>query len=81
MARANLRDTKVRAALETVAVEQAVVHDAIPFISLRITQAIQRTGLTSLLEPALDELEQISKAMDTAQAQVSSALSALTEKE
>lgn len=81
MARANLRDTLVRAALESIAAELAVVKEASLIVHLRADQAIQRTGLSALLDPALNELEQISRSVMTAQAQVRSALAALTKKE
>lgn len=81
MARANLRDTRIRAALETVAVELALVWDASPITRLRIDQAARRTGFRSLLDPALHELDQVNQSMVTAQAQVSAALAVLAEKE
>jgi len=81
MARANLRDTQIRAALETIAVELAIVKDAGPIIRLRVDQAAQRTGLSSLLDPVVHELDQIGLSIGTAQAQVNAALAALTEKD
>ena len=81
MARANLRDTQIRSSLETIAVELAIVNDASPIIRLRINQAAQRTGLTSLLDPAVHELDQIGLSIGTARAQVNAALAVLTEKD
>lgn len=80
MARANLRDTQVRAALEGIAVELAIVQDISPVTRLRMMQAMQRTGLVGLVSPALDELDDISNAVQEAQTQVSVALSKLIEK-
>ncbi len=81
MARANLRDTQVRTALETIAAELAVIKDTSPITRLRMVQAMQRTGLVGLVSPALDELDQINHSVLTAQAQVRSALAALVEKD
>jgi hypothetical protein len=80
MARANQRDTQVRAALEGIAAELAVVQDTEPITRLRVVQAKQRSGLASLLEPALEELDQIGSAVATAQVQVCAALAVLAEK-
>jgi hypothetical protein len=81
MARANGRDTQIRAALETIAAELAVMKDAGLIARLRVDQAIQRSGLAALLEPALDEQDRIARSVTTAQAQVNSALAILTKKE
>jgi hypothetical protein len=79
MARANLRDTQVRAALEGIAVELAMIRDTSPITRLRMVQAMQRTGLVGLMSPALEELDDMSKAVREAQAQVSTALAKLLE--
>lgn len=81
MARANLRDTHVRAALETIAAELAAIREISPITRLRMMQAMQRTGLVGLVSPALDELDYMSMAVREAQAQVSMALAALVEKD
>ena len=81
MARADLRDTAIRRALETIAGELAIVTDACPVAKLRIEQACHRTGLTSLLAPAANELDDIAQAITVAQVQVRGALAVLTEKQ
>ena len=80
MARANLRDTQVRAALEGIAAELAMVYETGPITRLRVMQAMQRTGLVTLMSPALDELDDMSKAIREAQTQVATALEKLMEK-
>jgi hypothetical protein len=77
MARADLRDTRIRAALEGVAAELAVVCNTSPLTRLRISQALQRTGLVSLLDPALDEIDEITHAVESARVQVGMALEAM----
>ena len=81
MARANLRDTQVRAALEGVAAELAVIRDTGPITRLRIVQVMQRTGLIGLMSPALEEIDEIGKSVKEAQAQVSMALAKLIDKD
>jgi hypothetical protein len=81
MARANLRDTRVRAALEGIAAELAVIKDTSPITRLRMMQAMQRTGLVGLMSPALDELDDMSRAVQEAQTQVSLALAVLIDKD
>lgn len=81
MARANMRDTQIRAALEGIAAELAMVRDTSPITRLRMMQAMQRTGLVGLVSPALDELDEMSRAVREAQVQVSVALARLTEKD
>jgi len=80
MARANLRDTHVRAALEGIAIELAIVQDISPITRLRMQQAMQRSGLVGLMSPALDELDDICHAVQEAQFQVNTALAKLIEK-
>jgi len=79
MARADLRDTQLRAALEGIAIELAVIRDTSPITRLRMVQAMQRTGLVGLMSPALEELDGMDKAVQEAQAQVSVALAKLLE--
>jgi hypothetical protein len=81
MARANKRDTQLRAALEGIAAELAMVRDVNLITHLRVMQAMQRTGLIGLMSPALDELDEMSMAIREAQAQVSAALATLKEKD
>jgi hypothetical protein len=49
------------------------------FVRLRVTQAQQRTGLDELLSPALEDLDDIRRSAQSAQDQVSAALSKLLE--
>jgi hypothetical protein len=64
MARLNKDATEIRTALETIRTELAVIRTALPMTSLRITQAKQRTGLTGLLSPALDEIATVTQSVD-----------------
>ncbi len=80
MARADLRDTAIRAALETISAELAVVRRTMSITRLRVQQAQDRTGLAGLLSPALDELDDVDQSMSTIGQQVSAALARLTEK-
>lgn len=77
MARGNLRDTQIRAALETVAVELAVVRNAYPLVRLRMVQAVERSGLGALLVPAIDDLDGVDHAAEAAQDHVCLALRSL----
>jgi hypothetical protein len=79
MTRANKRVTELRAQLETIAVHVAVIRSAMPVTRLRVEQARQRTGLTGLLSPALDELDGICQAVDAIGEQVTSTLAKLME--
>ena len=81
MARANLRDTQIRAALEGIAIELAIIQDTSPVTRLRMEQAMQRTGLIGLMLPALDELDDICKSVREAQSQVNKALTKLIDKD
>lgn len=79
MPRANKKDTELRARLETIAVQLAVIRSAMPVTRLRLEQARQRTGLTGLLSPALDELDSMRQAVDAIGEQVVSTLAKLVE--
>lgn len=80
MTRANLRDTEIRSALETICAELAVIRGAMPITRLRVRQARERSGLTALLSPALDELDNVDQSVDVIGKQVTSALAKLLEK-
>lgn len=80
MTRANKRITELRAAIETIGAQVAVIRSAMPVTRLRVEQARQRTGLTSLLSPALDELDGMCQAVDAIGEQVTSTLAKLMER-
>jgi hypothetical protein len=79
MPRANKDLTELRAAFETIAAQVAVIRNAMPVTILRVQQARQRTGLTSLLSPALDELDGMCQAVDAIGEQVTATLAELLE--
>jgi hypothetical protein len=79
MTRRDLRDTEIRAALETICTELAVIRKAVPVTRLRVIQAQERTGLTGLLSPALAELDDVSDCVSTIGEQVTAALAKLLE--
>ena len=80
MPRGDLRETAIRAALETIAAEVAFIQDVGLVTRLRVEQARQRTGLTGLLSPALDELDDVNQAVSMIGQQVTSVLAKLTER-
>jgi len=57
-----------RATAENAAACLAEAKTILPITRLRITQTMQRTGLTAILQPALDELAAIERAIQQAQA-------------
>jgi hypothetical protein len=71
---------KVRADLEGATLALVDVEEVLPDIVLRIEQAIRRSGLTSLLEPALHDLSRIDRAVRDAKSQVNTATVRLLEK-
>ena len=79
MSRANKRDTEIRAALETICGELAVIRRVMPVTRLRMEQARDRTGLTDLICPALDEMGDLSRCVRVIGEQVSAALTRLKE--
>ena len=79
MPRGDAQETAIRAALETIATEVAFIQDLWLVTRLRVEQARQRTGLTGLLSPALDELDDVNQAVTTIGQQVTSALDRLLE--
>jgi hypothetical protein len=72
MSRANKRDTAIRASLETIGAELAVIRKVVPVTKLRVEQARVRTGLHALLRPAADELDVVADSL----AQIGDAVSA-----
>jgi hypothetical protein len=79
MSRANKRDTQIRAALETIGAEIAVLRSTAQLTRLRVQQARERTGLDSLLCPALDEIDEIRMAVVVIDQQVGVALAELAQ--
>lgn len=79
MTRKNKDITALRTAIETIAAQVAVIRSAMPVTRLRVEQARQRTGLTGLLSPALDELDGMRQAVDAIGEQVTSTLAKLME--
>lgn len=70
---------KVRADLEGVLVTLADIEECVPVVELRINQAVRRTGLDTLLIPALDDLKRMVRDVVDARSQVQSALDRLME--
>ena len=70
---------KIRAELEGVLVTLADLEECVPYVQLRISQAIRRTGMSDLLVPALDELKRVIKDVTDAKTQVLSAVERLME--
>ena len=79
MSRANKRDTEIRTALETICGELAAIRRSMPITRLRMEQARDRTGLTALLCPALDEIDDVSRSLTVIGEQVKAALAKLQE--
>ncbi len=70
---------KLRADLEAVLLTLADMDECAPLLELRISQAIRRTGLGSLLSPALDDLQRMVNDVVDARSQVQSAINRLME--
>ena len=79
MSRADKRDTAIRAMLETIGCELAIIRRAVPITRLRIEQARERTGLAGLLCPALDEIDDVGRSAGVIGDQVAAALAKLKE--
>ena len=77
MSRANKRDTELRAMLEGIGSELAVIRTNLPITRLRVQQARVRAGLDGLLNPALDEMDEVGKAVTEIGRQVTAALDRL----
>jgi|CXWL01.1.fsa_nt_gi hypothetical protein len=77
MSRANKRDTEIRAALETIGAELAVIKHTVPLTQVRIQQARDRTGLDALLSPAQVEMDEVVKCVSEIGHQVRVALERL----
>lgn len=57
-------DQEIRAVLESVLAEIAVMRRVMPVHELRIARAKQRTGWDNLLGPALDEVNTLNEGID-----------------
>lgn len=79
MARPSKTDTQIRTHLETIMLEVVKINLNVPVVALRVSQAKERTGLTGLLSPALDDLDGVADAMSMIGEQVAAALSLLRE--
>jgi hypothetical protein len=71
---------KVRAELEGATLALIDVEEVLPELVLRIEQAIRRTGLTSLLGPALQRCTRITTSVSDAKRQINIATVKLLEK-
>ena len=80
MARKAKGTGKVRAELEGATLALVDVEEVLPEVVLRIEQAIRRSGLTSLLDPALQDMARIARSVRDAKSQVNTATVRLLEK-
>ena len=69
--------SELRARLESISAELAVMRRVMPVHELRIHQVMDRTGLDGLLVPALEEVSTINEGIDAIAQQVSAALTQL----
>lgn len=79
MPRKGVQVRKVRAELDGVTLALVDWQEAERFVRLRIEQAIRRAGLGDLLEPALNDLDRMGRAVREAKAQVNAAVDRLVE--
>lgn len=77
MSRANKRDTEIRAMLETIGIEAAMVSRMLPVTRVRVEQG--SVSLPGLLVPAKDEIDGYAKSMSVIRDQVTAALAKLKE--
>lgn len=73
-----VNEQRVRALLESVLAELAVIQRVMPVHELRILQVKERTGWDSLLDPALDEVATVNAGMETIGDQVRAELQAMS---
>lgn len=73
-----IREQEVRALLESVLAEVAVMQRVMPVHELRILQVKERTGWNGLLDPALDEVRTVNAGLDTISEQVRAELQAMS---
>jgi hypothetical protein len=74
MSRANKRDTELRAVLETIGAELAILRRTMPVTQLRIQQARKRADMDDLLSPAIEEIDMGTKSIIEIGKQVSAGL-------
>jgi hypothetical protein len=74
MSRSDARDSRIRAALETIGEELVVADTCRRMIALRIEQARERSGLNALLLPAIDEVDALVECLAQIEAQTQSAM-------
>lgn len=67
---ANKQKAAHRASLETISVSVAVIKDLVALIELRVKQVRDRTGLSDLLSPALDEITEVTECLSEIAKQV-----------
>lgn len=72
---------KIRADLEAATLALVDIEEVAPFIRKRIEQAVRRAGLDKLLGPALEDLDRMCSATESAKAQVNAALGKLVERQ
>lgn len=73
-----IREVQVRALLESVLAELAVMQRVMPVHELRILQVKERTGWDGLLDPALDEVRTVNAGLDAIGEQVRAELQAMS---
>lgn len=73
-----IREQQVRALLESVLAELAVMQRVMPVHELRILQVKERTGWDGLLDPALDEVRTVNAGLDAIGDQVRAELQAMS---
>lgn len=73
------RDQQVRELLESILAELAIVKRVMPVHELRINQVKDRTGLDSLLAPALDEVRTVNAGIETIGSRVRAELQAMSQ--
>lgn len=74
-----IQPRRVRAELDGVMLALVDWQEVEPFVRLRIEQAIRRSGLRDLLEPALKDLDRMCQAVDEAKRQVAAAYDRLVD--
>lgn len=77
MSRANKRDTEIRALLETIALEAAMVNRMILVTRKRMEQASE--SVPGVAVPAIEEVDEYAKSMQVIRDQVTAALAKLKE--
>lgn len=65
---------KLRGALENVSTSLGMIDEYLPVTRLRVKQARDRSGLGSLLDPALAELDEVRREVQTMKREVASAV-------